>query len=192
MIVIVGLGNPGGKYSLTRHNVGFDVIDLVGKKLDIKVNKVKFKALIGEGTWGGQRIVLVKPSTYMNLSGESIRPLMDFYKLDPRDLMIVLDDIDIEFGTLRIKKKGSAGTHNGLKSIISHIGTDQFPRLKIGIGQKPPHYDLADFVLSKFSKSERIIIDEAIANAADAIDEFIIRGIDSAMNKYNIKTLAQD
>ncbi len=192
MIVIVGLGNPGGKYSLTRHNVGFDVIDLVGKKLDIKVNKVKFKALIGEGTWGGQRIVLVKPSTYMNLSGESIRPLMDFYKLDPRDLMIVLDDIDIEFGTLRIKKKGSAGTHNGLKSIISHIGTDQFPRLKIGIGQKPPSYDLADFVLSKFSKSERIIIDEAIANAADAIDEFIIRGIDSAMNKYNIKTLAQD
>lgn len=192
MIVIVGLGNPGGKYSLTRHNVGFDVIDLVGKKLDIKVNKVKFKALIGEGTWGGQRIVLVKPSTYMNLSGESIRPLMDFYKLDPRDLMVVLDDIDIEFGTLRIKKKGSAGTHNGLKSIISHIGTDQFPRLKIGIGQKPPSYDLADFVLSKFSKSERIIIDEAIANAADAIDEFIIRGIDSAMNKYNIKTLAQD
>jgi len=192
VIVIVGLGNPGGKYSLTRHNVGFDVIDLVGKKLDIKVNKVKFKALIGEGTWGGQRIVLVKPSTYMNLSGESIRPLMDFYKLDPRDLMVVLDDIDIEFGTLRIKKKGSAGTHNGLKSIISHIGTDQFPRLKIGIGQKPPSYDLADFVLSKFSKSERIIIDEAIANAADAIDEFIIRGIDSAMNKYNIKTLAQD
>lgn len=192
MIVIVGLGNPGGKYSLTRHNVGFDVIDLVSKKLDIKVNKVKFKALIGEGTWGGQRIVLVKPSTYMNLSGESIRPLMDFYKLDPRDLMVVLDDIDIEFGTLRIKKKGSAGTHNGLKSIISHIGTDQFPRLKIGIGQKPPSYDLADFVLSKFSKSERIIIDEAIANAADAIDEFIIRGIDSAMNKYNIKTLAQD
>lgn len=192
MIVVAGLGNPGTKYASTRHNMGFDVIDVLAQKYDIRVNKVKFKGLLGEGIWAGEKIVLIKPSTYMNLSGESIRPLMEFYKLKPHQLIVVVDDIDIEFGTIRIKKKGSGGTHNGLKSIILQTGTDQFPRLKIGIGQKPPHYDLADFVLSKFSKSERQIIDKAILKAADAVDEFITNGIDSAMNKYNIKTPAQD
>jgi PTH1 family peptidyl-tRNA hydrolase len=192
VIVIAGLGNPGRKYASTRHNVGFDVIDLLSQKFGIKVNKIKFKGLVGEGVWAGEKIVLIKPSTYMNLSGESIRPIMEFYKIKPEELMVVVDDIDIEFGTMKIKKKGSAGTHNGLKSIISQTGTDQFPRLKIGIGQKPEHYDLADFVLSKFSKSERKTVDKAILKAADAVDEYITRGVDSAMNKYNIKTLAQD
>lgn len=135
MIVIAGLGNPGTKYSSTRHNMGFDVIDVLAQKFDIKVNKIKFKGLLGEGTWAGEKIVLIKPSTYMNLSGESIRPLFDFYKLKPEELIVIVDDIDIEFGTIRLKKKGSAGTHNGLKSIISQTGTDQFPRLKIGVGQ---------------------------------------------------------
>ena len=192
MIVIAGLGNPGTKYASTRHNVGFDVMDALANKFGIKLNKIKFKGLVGEGTWAGKKIVLIKPSTYMNLSGESIRPLMEFYKLKPEELFVVVDDVDIEFGTIRLKKKGSAGTHNGLKSIIFHLETEEFPRLKIGIGQKPEHYDLADFVLSKFSKSERQIIDKAIIKAADAVDEFIVNGIDSAMNKYNIKTPAQD
>ena len=192
MIVIAGLGNPGTKYASTRHNVGFDVMDALANKFGIKLNKIKFKGLVGEGTWAGKKIVLIKPSTYMNLSGESIRPLMEFYKLKPEELFVVVDDVDIEFGTIRLKKKGSAGTHNGLKSIIFHLETEEFPRLKIGIGQRPEHYDLADFVLSKFSKSERQIIDKAIIKAADAVDEFIVNGIDSAMNKYNIKTPAQD
>ncbi len=192
MIVIAGLGNPGTKYASTRHNVGFDVMDVLANKFNIKINKIKFKALIGEGIWAGEKIVLIKPLTYMNLSGESIRPLVEFYKLKAEELLVVVDDVDIDFGTIRLKKKGSAGTHNGLKSIIFQIGTDQFPRLKIGIGQKPEYYDLADFVLSKFSEQERQIIDKAILKAADAIDEFIANGIDSAMNKYNIKTQAQD
>ncbi|MDY0235866.1 MAG: aminoacyl-tRNA hydrolase [Gudongella sp.] len=192
MIVVAGLGNPGTKYSSTRHNVGFDVVDVLANKFGIKLNKIKFKGLVGEGIWAGEKIVLIKPSTYMNLSGESIRPVMDFYKLKPEELIVVVDDIDIEFGTIKIKKKGSAGTHNGLKSILLQTGTDQFPRVKIGIGRKPENYDLADFVLSKFSKSERQIIDKAILNAADAIDELISNGIDSAMNKFNIKTPAQD
>ena len=153
MIVIAGLGNPGTKYASTRHNVGFDVMDVLANKFGIKLNKIKFKGLVGEGTWAGKKIVLIKPSTYMNLSGESIRPLMEFYKLKPEELFVVVDDVDIEFGTIRLKKKGSAGTHNGLKSIIFHLETEEFPRLKIGIGQRPEHYDLADFVLSKFSKS---------------------------------------
>jgi len=192
VIVVAGLGNPGTKYSSTRHNVGFDVVDVLANKFGIKLNKIKFKGLVGEGIWAGEKIVLIKPSTYMNLSGESIRPVMDFYKLKPEELIVVVDDIDIEFGTIKIKKKGSAGTHNGLKSILLQTGTDQFPRVKIGIGRKPENYDLADFVLSKFSKSERQIIDKAILNAADAIDELISNGIDSAMNKFNIKTPAQD
>ena len=192
MIVIAGLGNPGTQYCSTRHNVGFDVVDLLAQKFGMKLNKIKFKGLVAEGIWSGQKIILIKPSTYMNLSGTSIREVMEFYKLKPEELIVIVDDIDIEFGTIKIKQKGSAGTHNGLKSIISQTNTDEFPRLKIGIGQKPEHYDLADFVLSKFSKSERQIIDKAIIKAADAIDEFISNGIDSTMNKYNTKTPAQD
>lgn len=192
MIVIAGLGNPGSKYSETRHNVGFDVVDRLAQSNDIRVNKLKFKALIGEGFIGTERVLLVKPSTYMNNSGQSIREIMEFYKLPPENLLVVVDDIDIEFATIRLKKKGSAGSHNGLKSIIYQIQADDFPRIKVGIGKKPTYYDLADFVLSKFSSDERKLIDQAIKKASDAAEEFVKSGIDKAMNEFNIRNTAQD
>ena len=192
MIVIAGLGNPGSKYSETRHNVGFDVIDRLAHENNIKVNRLRFKALTGEGFIGTEKVLLVKPSTYMNNSGESIREIMDFYKLEPEKLLVVVDDIDIEFATIKLKKKGSAGSHNGLKSIIYHLQTDNFPRLKVGIGKKPPYYDLADFVLSKFSTDERKLVDQAIRNASEAVQEFVRSGIDKAMNEFNSRNTAQD
>ncbi|WP_409227996.1 aminoacyl-tRNA hydrolase [Gudongella sp. SC589] len=192
MIVIAGLGNPGSKYSETRHNVGFDVIDRLAHENNIKVNRLRFKALTGEGFIGTEKVLLVKPSTYMNNSGESIREIMDFYKLEPEKLLVVVDDIDIEFATIKLKKKGSAGSHNGLKSIIYHLQTDNFPRLKVGIGKKPPYYDLADFVLSRFSTDERKLVDQAIRNASEAVQEFVRSGIDKAMNEFNSRNTAQD
>jgi len=192
VIVIAGLGNPGSKYSETRHNVGFDVIDRLAHENNIKVNRLRFKALTGEGFIGTEKVLLVKPSTYMNNSGESIREIMDFYKLEPEKLLVVVDDIDIEFATIKLKKKGSAGSHNGLKSIIYHLQTDNFPRLKVGIGKKPPYYDLADFVLSKFSTDERKLVDQAIRNASEAVQEFVRSGIDKAMNEFNSRNTAQD
>jgi PTH1 family peptidyl-tRNA hydrolase len=192
VIVIAGLGNPGSKYSETRHNVGFDVIDRLAHENNIKVNRLRFKALTGEGFIGTEKVLLVKPSTYMNNSGESIREIMDFYKLEPEKLLVVVDDIDIEFATIKLKKKGSAGSHNGLKSIIYHLQTDNFPRLKVGIGKKPPYYDLADFVLSRFSTDERKLVDQAIRNASEAVQEFVRSGIDKAMNEFNSRNTAQD
>lgn len=192
MIVIAGLGNPGSKYSGTRHNVGFDVVDRLAQENNIRVNRLRFKALTGEGFIGTEKVLLVKPSTYMNNSGESIREIMDFYKLEPENLLVVVDDIDIEFATIRLKKKGSAGSHNGLKSIIYHIQKDNFPRLKVGIGKKPPYYDLADFVLSKFSSDERKLVDQAIWKASEAAEVFVKSGIDKAMNEFNSRNTAQD
>lgn len=192
MIVIAGLGNPGSKYSGTRHNVGFDVVDRLAQENNIRVNRLRFKALTGEGFIGTEKVLLVKPSTYMNNSGESIREIMDFYKLEPENLLVVVDDIDIEFATIKLKKKGSAGSHNGLKSIIYHIQKDNFPRLKVGIGKKPPYYDLADFVLSKFSSDERKLVDQAIRKASEAAEEFVKSGIDKAMNEFNSRNTAQD
>ncbi|HZH94115.1 MAG TPA: aminoacyl-tRNA hydrolase [Tissierellaceae bacterium] len=192
MIVIAGLGNPGSKYSGTRHNVGFDVIDRLAEKNNIKVNRLRFKALTGEGLIGNEKVLLVKPSTYMNNSGESLREVMDFYKLEPEKLLVVVDDIDIDFATIKLKKKGSAGSHNGLKSIIYLIQKDNFPRLKVGIGKKPPYYDLADFVLSKFSSDERKLMDRAIEKASEAAEEFVRSGVDKAMNEFNIRNTAQD
>lgn len=192
MIVIAGLGNPGSKYSGTRHNVGFDVVDRLAQENNIRVNRLRFKALTGEGFIGTEKVLLVKPSTYMNNSGESIREIMDFYKLEPENLLVVVDDIDIEFATIKLKKKGSAGSHNGLKSIIYHIQKDNFPRLKVGIGKKPPYYDLADFVLSKFSSDERKLVDQAIWKASEAAEVFVKSGIDKAMNEFNSRNTAQD
>jgi PTH1 family peptidyl-tRNA hydrolase len=192
VIVIAGLGNPGSKYSGTRHNVGFDVVDRLAQENNIRVNRLRFKALTGEGFIGTEKVLLVKPSTYMNNSGESIREIMDFYKLEPENLLVVVDDIDIEFATIRLKKKGSAGSHNGLKSIIYHIQKDNFPRLKVGIGKKPPYYDLADFVLSKFSSDERKLVDLAIWKASEAAEVFVKSGIDKAMNEFNSRNTAQD
>jgi len=192
VIVIAGLGNPGSKYSGTRHNVGFDVIDRLAEKNNIKVNRLRFKALTGEGLIGNEKVLLVKPSTYMNNSGESLREVMDFYKLEPEKLLVVVDDIDIDFATIKLKKRGSAGSHNGLKSIIYLIQKDNFPRLKVGIGKKPPYYDLADFVLSKFSSDERKLMDRAIEKASEAAEEFVRSGVDKAMNEFNIRNTAQD
>lgn len=187
MYIIAGLGNPGRDYEYTRHNAGFLAIDEIAKKLNISVNKIKFKSLIGEGTINGEKVYLVKPQTYMNNSGEAIREIMNFYKVDPENLIVIVDDIDIEFATLKIKKKGSAGTHNGLKSIINLIGSQNFPRIKVGVGQKYESQDLADFVLSKFSKKESPDIENAIDRAAQATFEIIENGIDSAMNIFNKK-----
>ena len=192
MFVVIGLGNPGKDYTNTRHNVGFDTLDILSKRNNIELNKIKFKAVYGEGTICNEKVLLVKPQTYMNNSGISVRELMQFYKVPIQNIIVVVDDIDIDFATIRIKIKGSAGSHNGLKSIIYHIQDDEFPRVKIGIGKKHQNQDLADFVLSRFSKDERIDIEASILTAAEAVETIICEDINKAMNKYNIKTRAQD
>lgn len=188
MFLIVGLGNPSAKYEKTRHNVGFDVIDALADKYNIEVKEKKAKALCGSGYIEGQKVILVKPQTYMNLSGESVAPLMNFYKLDPAmDLIVVCDDINLEPGFIRIRKKGSAGGHNGIKDIIAKIDSDQFSRVKVGVGKKPADWDLADFVLSRFSKEERENLEEAIKDSVDALVHMVRDEIEEAMNLYNGK-----
>lgn len=188
MYIIVGLGNPGKDYTNTRHNIGFDVIDKLAEKENIGVLEKKHKAIIGKGYIDGQKVVLVKPQTYMNLSGESVREVVDYYKIDEtEELIIISDDISLEPGQLRIRKKGSAGGHNGLKNIISHLGHDEFQRVKMGVGEKPKGYDLADYVLGHFTGDERKIMDKAATEAADAIKMMMREGADAAMNVYNKK-----
>ena len=189
MYIIAGLGNPDRQYRNTRHNIGFDVIDLIADQNNITIGERKHKALIGKGFVGGQKVVLIKPQTYMNLSGESIREVIDFYKIDERsELIVISDDISLEVGQIRIRKKGSAGGHNGLKNIILHLGHDEFQRIKMGVGQKPEGYDLADYVLGHFSKEEREIMDESAKYAAEAVTVMMTEGADAAMNRYNRKT----
>lgn len=185
MYIIAGLGNPGKKYEDTRHNIGFNTIDALADKLNIKVNKIKFKGLVGEGRIAGERVILLKPHTFMNNSGESIVEILNFYKLKPEDLIVVVDDIDIEFAQLKIKKNGSAGTHNGLKSIVNLTGSKNFARFKVGVGKKHPNEDLASFVLSTFPAKDKKHIEDAIDACADAIIEAVDRGIDVSMNSYN-------
>jgi PTH1 family peptidyl-tRNA hydrolase len=194
LFVIVGLGNPGKEYAKTRHNVGFDTIDLLASRNNIDINKSKFKGKYGEGFIGKERVLLLKPQTYMNRSGESVLDIYNFYKIPIDKLIVVLDDIDIEFGTIRIKKKGSAGTHNGMKSVIYQLQRDDFPRVKIGIGNNKEGQDLADFVLGSFSREDRIIIDKAILKACEAVETIVTSGVNEAMNEYNRKNkdLAQD
>lgn len=192
MFVIVGLGNPGKTYTNTRHNVGFDTIDLLAERNNIKVNKIKFKSVYGEGSINGEKVLLVKPQTYMNNSGETVRDIANFFKLDPSKIIVIVDDIDIDFASVRIKKKGSAGSHNGLKSIIYLLGRDDFPRVKIGIGKKHQNQDLASFVLSRFSKDERSVIEDSILSSAQAIEVIVKDGIETAMNEFNKKNGAQD
>ena len=188
MYVIVGLGNPKREYENTRHNIGFDVIDALADKYGISVKEVKHKAVTGKGIIEGKRVILVKPLTFMNLSGESVRQVLDFYKASPEeDLIVIADDISLEVGKIKKKKKGSAGGHNGLKNIILHTGTDGFQRIKMGVGEKPAGYDLADYVLGHFTKEERVVIQESIDNAVDAIRIMITEGADKAMNLYNQK-----
>ena len=192
MFVVIGLGNPGKDYTNTRHNIGFDTLDKLSKRNNIILNKIKFKAVYGEGKIADEKVLLVKPQTYMNNSGITVREITEFYKVPIQNVIVIVDDIDIDFAAIRIRTKGSAGSHNGLKSIIYHIQNDEFPRVKIGIGKKYENQDLADFVLSRFSKDERIDIETSILTAAEAVENIICEGIDSSMNKYNIKTRAQD
>lgn len=186
MYLIVGLGNPGRQYENTKHNVGFDAIDYLIEEHHIPQSGVKHKAMYGKGVIAGQKVLVAKPLTYMNLSGESVRELADYYKIDPETELIVLyDDISLNPGQLRIRKKGSAGGHNGIKNIISQLGTDVFPRVKIGVGEKPKNWDLADYVLSPFGKEERAAVDEAIEKAAKAVEMIVQDEIDAAMNTFN-------
>lgn len=186
MIIIVGLGNPGREYAGTRHNVGFDVIDRLAAQEHIQMLEKKHKAIIGRGVVAGQKCVLAKPQTYMNLSGESVRELLNFYKADAaRELIVISDDISLEPGQLRIRKKGSAGGHNGLKNIIGNLGHDNFIRIRVGVGEKPGGWDLADYVLSRFSPKDRETEDKAAERAADAVRMILSRDADAAMNCYN-------
>ena len=188
MYLIAGLGNPAAKYEKTRHNIGFDVIDAVADRYNIHVTEKKSKAYCGSGYMEGQKVLLVKPQTFMNLSGDSIAPLMKFYKLDPADQMIIIyDDISLEPGNLRIRRKGSAGGHNGIKDIIAKTGSDQFSRIKVGVGQKPADWALADYVLSRFSTGERCLVDEAVMEAVEALGLMVQGETDEAMNRYNRK-----
>ena len=188
MFIIVGLGNPTPEYEGTRHNVGFEVIDALARKYNIDVDTKKHRAYIGKGMIEGQKVILAKPQTYMNLSGESVRELVNYYKIDPEEeLIVVYDDISLAPGQIRIRKKGSAGGHNGIKNIIANLGTDKFQRIKIGVGEKPKEWDLADYVLSPFSREERAAVDEAIGHAAKALELMLNDETDAAMNEYNRK-----
>ena len=188
MFLIVGLGNPTKQYEKTRHNIGFDVMDALADKYNISISENKHKALCGKGVIEGMKVVLAKPQTYMNLSGESVAELVNYYKLDPEsELIVVFDDISLEPGNIRIRKKGSAGGHNGIKNIIAMTGTQNFMRIKVGVGEKPKGWDLADYVLGRFSPQERTLMDEAALRAADAIRTIITQGADVAMNEFNRK-----
>ena len=191
MYVIVGLGNPGDKYEKTRHNVGFDVIDLLAEKYAISVTERKHKALIGKGRIEGQTVILVKPQTFMNLSGESVSDVMNFYKLDAEeDLIVISDDVTLEPGTTRIRRKGSAGGHNGLKNIIAHMHTDVFKRVKVGVGKLPAGGDMVAHVLGRFSPEDRKLVELSYERAIGAVESMVRDDIEQAMNLYNGKVEA--
>ena len=184
--LIVGLGNPGDKYENTRHNVGFMTVDILAERLRIPVQKLKYKALTNTAELGGQKVLLMKPVTYMNLSGEAVRQAADFYKIHPERVLVISDDVSLPVGKLRIRTGGSAGGHNGLKNIIAQLGSDRFPRVKIGVGEKPhPDYDMADWVLGKFAGEDLKTIAQAIQRAGKAAECYIHDGPDRAMNRFN-------
>lgn len=187
MYIIVGLGNPGSQYQASRHNIGWDVITRISDDYKIPLNMKKHKAICGTGYIEGQKVILAQPITYMNLSGESVREMMDFYKVSNEDIIVIYDDITLDIGQLRIRKKGSAGGHNGIKSIIQHLGSDEFPRIKVGVGNKPKDWDLADYVLSRFKDEEQATVREALKDSSDACKWMITKSIDEAMNCYNKK-----
>ena len=188
MYIVVGLGNPDKEYDNTRHNIGFAVIDAIADKYNIYVDTKKLQALIGKGIIEGNKVVLAKPQTYMNLSGESVRELVDFYKINPEDeLIVIYDDIALDVGRLRVRPKGSAGGHNGIKNIIACTGTDIFPRIRVGVGDKPKNYDLADYVLGHFSKEEQTIMKDGIDEAIEALVDIMNEDVSYAMNRHNSK-----
>ena len=184
--LIVGLGNPGAKYAFTRHNAGFLCLDLLAEKVHADVKKIKFKGVLGETTLGGERCLLLKPQTFMNNSGEAVREAAAFYKIPPERILVLFDDVSLPCGRLRIRRKGSDGGHNGIKSIIYHLNSDAFPRIKLGVGEKPdPAWDLADWVLSGFSKAELTALREAADKACDAAERIVRGDIEQAMGLYN-------
>lgn len=192
MYIIAGLGNPGREYANTRHNIGFDVIDRLAEEEHISVLEKKHKAVIGKGYVAGQKVILAKPQTFMNLSGESLRELVDYYKVDAAcELIVISDDISLDVGQIRIRKKGSAGGHNGLKNIILQLGNDNFMRIKMGVGEKPGGYDLADYVLGHFTQDERKVMEEAAKRAVEAIRMILTEDADTAMNHFNRKNTEQ-
>ena len=184
--LVVGLGNPGGQYDNTRHNAGFAVADELARRGGFAIRRVKFKALTAAAEIGGQGALVMKPTTYMNLSGEAVGEAARFYKLAPDHVLIISDDVDLPLGKLRLRAGGSAGGHNGLKSVIQHLGSDQFPRLKVGVGGKPhPDYDLADWVLGKLTGEDKKLMDETVKRAADAVECFLKDGPQRAMSQFN-------
>lgn len=188
MFIIAGLGNPKKEYDNTRHNIGFAMIDKMAEKYHISVKDIRNKAMTGKGIVNGQKVLLVKPMTFMNLSGESIRPLVDYYKTDiTQELIVISDDINLPAGQIRIRKKGSAGGHNGLKNIIAQLGSEEFQRIRIGVGGKPENYDLADYVLGHFSREEKSVLDKAVLMAVEAAEIMLAKETDRAMNEFNRK-----
>lgn len=188
MYLIAGLGNPGRKYERTKHNVGFDVIDYVTDRHRIPFSGIQFQAECGKGIIAGQKVMLAEPLTYMNLSGEAVAALVNYYKLDPEEeLIVIYDDISLDPGQIRVRKKGNAGGHNGIKNIIACLGTDKFKRIRVGIGAKPDRWDLADYVLAPFTPENREKIEDAIKDAADALELILSGDMDEAMNRYNHK-----
>ena len=187
MKIIIGLGNPGAKYAGSRHNMGFRVITELADRHHISVSTSRHKGLLGSGVIAGEKVLLVMPQTYMNNSGECARPVADYYRVPLEDVLIVYDDIALDVGQIRVRAKGSAGGHNGMKSLIAHLGSSDFPRVRVGVGEKPPRMDLADYVLGHFPEAELPLIREAVSTAADAVETWISDGVETAMNRYNAK-----
>ena len=184
--LLVCLGNPGDQYENTRHNVGFMVADELGERHNVPIQRLKFRALTNTITVGDEKVLLMKPVTYMNLSGEAVHEAAAFYKIPPEHVLVISDEVSLAPGKIRVRRSGSAGGHNGLKNIIAHLGTDQFPRIRLGVGQKPhPDYDMADWVLGKFQGEDKKAVESAVKKAADAAECLIREGVDKAMNKYN-------
>lgn len=193
MYIIVGLGNPTPEYKGTRHNVGFEVIKVLADRFNIEMDTIKHKALFGRGVIEGNKVILAMPQTYMNCSGESVRQIMDYYKSDiSSELIVVYDDINLKPGQIRIRKSGSAGGHNGMKNIITHLGSDNFMRVRIGVGEKPKGYDLADYVLGHFTGEEKSLMESAFIDGANSIVKIMNDGIDSAMNEFNRSKKEED
>lgn len=184
--IVVGLGNPGRQYENTRHNCGFDAIDKLAEKHNFQIKKLRFKSLTGECRLGGAKCLVMKPSTYMNLSGQAVVEAMNFYKIPPENVIVIFDDISLDVGKMRIRQKGSDGGHNGMKNIIYLSGSDMFPRIKLGVGKKPhPEYDLKDWVLGKFSAADRKLIDEVLDKAVEAVELMVADRTSDAMQKFN-------
>ena len=184
--LLVCLGNPGDQYENTRHNVGFQVADAVAERHNVPIQRLKFRALTNTISVGEEKVLLMKPVTYMNLSGEAVHEAASFYKIPPEHILVISDEVALAPGKIRVRRSGSAGGHNGLKNIIAHLGTDQFPRIRVGVGQKPhPDYDMADWVLGKFQGEDKKAVEEAVKKAADAAECLIREGVDKAMNCYN-------